>query len=88
MILYLGRINWKKGVERLIAALVQVPEAHLAVAGNDEERLLPGLVALAEKSGVAKRVTFLGPSRAQTRPPCCAAPRSWCYRRYQKISAM
>lgn len=61
LILYLGRINWKKGLERLIAALPQVPDAHLAVAGNDEEGLLPRLVALAAERGVTERVTFLGP---------------------------
>jgi glycosyltransferase involved in cell wall biosynthesis len=36
-LLFLGRINWKKGVDRLIEAMKLLPEARLAIAGNDEE---------------------------------------------------
>lgn len=36
-VLYLGRVNWKKGLERLISAMEKVPEAQLIIAGNDEE---------------------------------------------------
>ncbi|HEX4956221.1 MAG TPA: glycosyltransferase [Thermoanaerobaculia bacterium] len=58
--LFLGRISWKKGLERLIAALPGVPAARLAVAGNDEEGLLPRLAQQARELGVAERVAFLG----------------------------
>jgi glycosyltransferase involved in cell wall biosynthesis len=58
-LLFLGRINWKKGLDRAIAAL---PEgARLIVAGNDEENLTPRLRELAEKLGVGERVEFPGP---------------------------
>lgn len=60
-LLYLGRLSWKKGLDRLIPALVRVPDAHLALAGNDEEGIRPRLEALARESGVAGRVVFLGP---------------------------
>jgi glycosyltransferase involved in cell wall biosynthesis len=36
-LLFLGRINWKKGLDRLIEAMKLLPEARLAIAGNDEE---------------------------------------------------
>ncbi|MBV8516514.1 MAG: glycosyltransferase [Acidobacteria bacterium] len=58
MLLFLGRINWKKGLDRAIEALP--PDAHLVIAGNDEEQLTPKLQALAQQRGVAARVTFPG----------------------------
>ena len=59
--LFLGRLSWKKGLDRLIPALAHVPEAHLAIAGNDEEGYRPKLEALAREAGVADRIRFLGP---------------------------
>lgn len=61
LILFLSRVHWKKGVDRIIQALPLLPEAHLVVAGNDEEGYLPLLQQLAEKQGVSQRVSFLGP---------------------------
>jgi glycosyltransferase involved in cell wall biosynthesis len=60
VILFLGRVNWKKGIDRLIPAIAHVPEAELVIAGNDEENYRPTLETLAERSGVAERVRFLG----------------------------
>lgn len=61
LLLFLGRINWEKGLDRLIPALQHVPAAHLAIAGNDEENFRPTLEALAEKCNVSDRITFTGP---------------------------
>ena len=61
MVLYLGRVNWKKGLDRLIPALVHTPYARLVVAGNDEEHYLPVLEKLARQNGVRERVKFVGP---------------------------
>jgi glycosyltransferase involved in cell wall biosynthesis len=60
-ILFLGRVNWKKGLDRLIPAMVHLPEADLVVAGDDDEGYRATMEALAGKLGVAPRVRFLGP---------------------------
>jgi glycosyltransferase involved in cell wall biosynthesis len=60
-ILSLGRINWKKGLDRLIAAMNYVPGAELLIAGNDEENYQPRLEAMVRELGLSARVRFLGP---------------------------
>lgn len=60
-LLFLGRLSWKKGLDRLIPALARVPGVNLALAGNDEERITPDLQRLAREHGVADRTVFLGP---------------------------
>jgi glycosyltransferase involved in cell wall biosynthesis len=59
-VLFLGRINWKKGLDRLIAAMSSVRGADLVVAGNDEEGYQHALEGIAERAGVAGRVMFAG----------------------------
>ncbi|HKO56480.1 MAG TPA: glycosyltransferase [Thermoanaerobaculia bacterium] len=60
-IAFLGRINWKKGLDRLIDTL---PDgARLLIAGNDEENLTPRLRKLAE----GKDVEFLGPVHGEAK---------------------
>jgi glycosyltransferase involved in cell wall biosynthesis len=61
VILSLGRIHWKKGLDRLIGALAHVPEALLLVVGNDEEDYTPRLKKLAADAGVSGRVIFAKP---------------------------
>src|SRR5262249_39265180 len=36
-VLFLGRLIWKKGLDRLIPAMQQFTDADLLIAGNDEE---------------------------------------------------
>jgi glycosyltransferase involved in cell wall biosynthesis len=57
-LLFLGRVSWKKGLDRLIPALEHVPGVSLAIAGNDDEGYRPKLERL---FGVSGRVIFLGP---------------------------
>lgn len=61
IVLFLGRINWKKGLDRLIPAVARVPGAQLVVVGNDEENYLPAVRELAIRHGVADRMHVLGP---------------------------
>lgn len=59
--LYLGRINWKKGLDRLIRAWRQVPDLTLIIAGNDDEGYQKDLEALVHGIDIANRVHFIGP---------------------------
>jgi glycosyltransferase involved in cell wall biosynthesis len=58
--LFLSRISWKKGLDRLIRAWKWVPDLTLIIAGNDEEEYLPKLEALAKSEGVTSRLNFIG----------------------------
>ncbi len=66
-VLALGRVSWKKGLDRLIEAMAAVPDALLAIAGNDEEGLTPELERLAAERRVADRILFLGPVDGEDR---------------------
>jgi glycosyltransferase involved in cell wall biosynthesis len=59
-LLFIGRVNWEKGLDRLIAALPRVDDCFLVVAGNDEEGYQHKLETLAIEAGVRERVLFLG----------------------------
>lgn len=61
-VLALGRIHWKKGLDRLVEAIALVPEAKLLVVGNDEDRYSDTLRALALRHGVAARLQIRGPA--------------------------
>jgi glycosyltransferase involved in cell wall biosynthesis len=60
-LLFLGRINWKKGLDRLVPALSYVPATPLVIAGNDEENYRPEIETLAVSHSVSERITFTGP---------------------------
>lgn len=59
-ILYLGRVNWKKGLDRLIRAWQSVNDIRLVIAGNDEEGYTEELEKLAKDYGVEHRLEFVG----------------------------
>src|SRR5258708_7418263 len=59
LVLALGRINWKKGLDRLIACLPLASQARLIIAGDDDEGQATLLAREAERVGVADRVTIL-----------------------------
>ena len=59
-VLFLGRISWKKGLDRLVTSLASSPAIHLVVAGNDDEQYWPVLARQAEGLGVADRIRYIG----------------------------
>lgn len=59
-ILFLGRISWKKGLDRLVPAMALLPHVQLVVAGNDDEAYWPRMMALATRLGVSDRITYRG----------------------------
>jgi glycosyltransferase involved in cell wall biosynthesis len=59
-IIILGRVSWKKGIDRLILAMSLVPSINLVIAGNDDENYTPQLLDLAQEYGLADRVIFTG----------------------------
>jgi glycosyltransferase involved in cell wall biosynthesis len=59
--LFLSRIDWKKGLDRLIEAWKWVPDLTLIVAGNDEEGYRSKLEKLIDQHRVRSRIRFVGP---------------------------
>ena len=62
-VLFLSRVNWKKGLDRLIRAIALIPDVDLVIAGNDEENYTEELLRLAQLVGVADRTHFVGAVR-------------------------
>ena len=61
VILFLGRLSWEKGLDRLIPAMTHLPGVQLLIAGNDDKGYRVALEVLAVQHGVAAQVQFLGP---------------------------
>jgi glycosyltransferase involved in cell wall biosynthesis len=58
-LLYVGRVEVRKGVEAAVRALAGLPESYtLAVVGPGDERYLAELHRLAESLGIGERVRF------------------------------
>jgi glycosyltransferase involved in cell wall biosynthesis len=60
-LLYVGRIDERKGIATAIEALPLLPEATLRIVGEGDAEELVRLRSLAGTLGVAERVTFDGP---------------------------
>lgn len=58
-LLFLGRLSWKKGLDRLLRALALTWEPKLAIVGTDDEAITPQLQQMAAELGIADRVRFL-----------------------------
>jgi len=59
LVVFLGRLSWKKGIDRLLRAFARTPFGILAIAGTDDENCAPWLSNLAIELNVAKRVRIL-----------------------------
>jgi glycosyltransferase involved in cell wall biosynthesis len=72
-VLFVGRLNWKKGLDRLVAAMALAPSATLVIAGPDDEGYGATVSRLASANGTSSRIRFAGPADA-------AAKRDWLRR--------
>jgi glycosyltransferase involved in cell wall biosynthesis len=59
-VLFLGRISWEKGIDRLVSALPSMPGIRLVIAGQGDATLREGLERAARENGTADRVEFAG----------------------------
>lgn len=84
VVLFLGRLTYKKGIDVLVQAFGQAGAsgALLVVAGPDDEQLKPELERLAHAAGVADRVIFPGPLYRQERADAFAAATVWALSSY------
>jgi glycosyltransferase involved in cell wall biosynthesis len=57
-LLYVGRLDERKGIATAVRAMAELPEATLSVIGAGDEAYAAELRALAEQLGVADRITF------------------------------
>ena len=81
LVLNLGRIAAKKGLDLLIRAFAvvarELPDVRLAIVGPDDEGLTPRLVAVAQREGVGARVTFVGILTGEEKRAALAAADVW-----------
>ena len=59
-VIFLGRVTWKKGLDRLVTAIARFTDARLLIVGNDESGYAETLKVLIAKEGVAERVVLMG----------------------------
>lgn len=64
LLLFLGRLQEKKGCDLLIRAFADAarkhPDLHLVMAGPDQAGWQPALLAMAHSAGVGERITWTG----------------------------
>jgi glycosyltransferase involved in cell wall biosynthesis len=59
LVLFLGRLSWKKGLDRLLRAFARSRTGTLAIVGTDDEGLAPEVEKLANDLRIAHRVRVL-----------------------------
>ncbi len=77
LIVFLGRIHKKKGIDILCHAWAQIsrefPEAHLVIAGPGEDQTLNDLIGLVRDLQMENRITFTGMLRGELKWAALAA---------------
>ena len=66
-VLFVGRINWKKGLDCLIKAWSNISDIHLIIAGNDEDGYQEQLETLVKQLKLNKFIHFIGPLNDQSK---------------------
>jgi glycosyltransferase involved in cell wall biosynthesis len=59
-VLFVGRLSWEKGLDRLIRAMQVVKDARLVIAGNDDANYRPFLDTVVAQCRLEDRVVFVG----------------------------
>jgi glycosyltransferase involved in cell wall biosynthesis len=81
IVMYLGRISHKKGIEHLIRAFAKIAADHsdasLAIIGPDDENLTPRLRQLAQDLGISSRTAFVGHLSGRDKLAALAAATVW-----------
>jgi glycosyltransferase involved in cell wall biosynthesis len=81
LVMFLGRLSHKKGLDVLVRAFAaarrEAPAAMLAIVGPDDERLAQPLRALAASEGVEDRVVFTGMLTGDEKLEALAAADVW-----------
>jgi glycosyltransferase involved in cell wall biosynthesis len=81
VVMYLGRMSHKKGIDALVRAFAIVVRngvsCRLAIVGPDDEGLTPRLVALAAAEGISDRVVFPGMLQGDGKLGALAAASVW-----------
>jgi glycosyltransferase involved in cell wall biosynthesis len=81
LIVNIGRLSHKKGLDILIRALAavaqRVPDVRLAIVGPDDEGLKPRLMEIALAAGVANRIVFTGMLTGDDKLAALAAADVW-----------
>jgi glycosyltransferase involved in cell wall biosynthesis len=59
-ILYVGRISWKKGLDRLIESMTHIRDINLIIAGNDEENYTKVITKIIQDNRLENRIILWG----------------------------
>jgi glycosyltransferase involved in cell wall biosynthesis len=80
VVLFVGRVAEKKGIDLLIKAFARATQAReslLVIAGPDDESLTSGLATVASDLGIGDRVRFVGPVYGDEQLDALAAADVW-----------